>query len=284
MNTDDPCGPELNEPEGKRFHWRGLTSLTVTTGFLVLAVTGVVLYFTPQGRVANWTGWTFLGLEKEQWSAIHTTAAIVFVVSSLFHVYFNWRLLVNYIVMKRKLHLKREMAAALAIVFVVAAGTLLGVPPFSTVVEVNDRIKLYWENRNVQAPYPHAEDSVLQEFCTRSGLSVDQVTERLNTAGITVRDPATETIRDLAEARGITPLELFSRILPERSVSGGGSGMGRLTVQDFCEQQGLSLEKALELLHHEGFEAQETSTLKTLAGQKGMKPMQLKGILEQAVK
>jgi len=38
-----------------RFSYRVLTSFFVTFDFLILLVTGVVLYVVPPGRVANWT-------------------------------------------------------------------------------------------------------------------------------------------------------------------------------------------------------------------------------------
>lgn len=282
MSADGCSSPESKPREQSKFHWRGMTSLTVTAAFLVLATTGVILYFTPQGRVAHWTGWTVLGLGKEQWSGIHITASIVFVVSSLFHVYFNWCLLVNYIVMKRKLHLKRELAAALLIVLVVAAGTVVQVPPFSTIISINDRIKLYWENQNIQAPYPHAEDSTVQDFCERTGMSPERLMERFQSVGIVVNDPAVETLREIAEAAGFSPLELFSRISKEQPAPGGGSGLGRLSVKALCEQEGIPLEKALEALRREGFDVQDDSTFKSLAGQKGVTPMEVKQVLEQS--
>lgn len=284
MNPNNLPEPEIVDVEQKTFHWRGLTSLTVTAAFLLLATTGVILYCTPQGRIANWTGWTFLGLEKEQWAAIHTTAGILFVVSSLFHVYFNWRLLLNYIVMKQRLHLKRELAWALAIVIVVVVGTVLDVPPFSTIVDVNNRIKIYWERLHVQAPYPHAEDSTLRDFCERMQLSPDIVAKQLGAAGIHVEDPVKETIRDLAYAHDIKPMELFSTISAYRKIQGSSSGLGLHTVGILCEEGGIPLEQALETLRREGFDAQADSTLKFLAEQSGRSPMQIKRLLEQTNK
>jgi hypothetical protein len=47
-----------------RFQLRGFVSLLLTLFFLALSFSGVMLYLTPRGRVANWTGWSMLGLEK----------------------------------------------------------------------------------------------------------------------------------------------------------------------------------------------------------------------------
>lgn len=263
----------------KALHWRGLTSLIVTLAFLVLATTGVILYISPQGRVANWTGWNILGLGKEQWAAVHTTASLLFLIASGFHVYFNWQALVRYIVLKRKLHLKREMIGAVVVVAVVFTGTVLGIPPFSSIVALNDGIKAYWESQSAQAPYPHAEISTLVDFSERTGVSLTVLQERLTGAGITANDPASQTLEDLAHAHHLSPTELFARISQRNTSGGQGSGWGRQTLQSLCESSGVPLEKALNILQQQGFTASAESTLKALAEQKGMSPTEVRNLL-----
>jgi len=46
------------------FRWRGFTTLLTAFSFIISLVSGIVLYFTPQGKIANWTYRTFLGLNK----------------------------------------------------------------------------------------------------------------------------------------------------------------------------------------------------------------------------
>jgi hypothetical protein len=214
------------EAASSPLHWRGLTSLTVTAAFLVLATTGVMLYVSPQGRVANWSGWSVLGLGKEQWAAAHTTAALLFIVASAFHVYFNWKALIHYLLIRRQLHLKREMAIAVAVVAVVFTGTVIDMPPFSTVVDLNTRIKAYWENRSEQAPYPHAELSTLAEFSQRTGIPLPVLQERLSESGITAGDPNVQTLEELARANNLRPNELFSKISNRRDSGGHGGCIG----------------------------------------------------------
>ena len=272
---------EATTQERRSFRWRGLTSFVVTLAFLVLATTGVILYVSPQGRVANWTDWTVLGLDKEQWAAVHTTSALLFVIASAFHIYFNWDVLVSYVVRKRRLHLKRELAVAAAVVTVVFAGTAAGIPPFSNIADLNDRIKAHWESRSVQAPYPHAEDSRLDEFSEQTGTPLDVLVERLSRAGIKVDDPASQTLGDLARAQGLTPNELFAKISGEsKSVTEGhGMGLGRLTVEVLCGQNGIPLEKALDILRREGYVVESGTTLKALAEQKGITPADIKDLI-----
>lgn len=41
--------------------WRSFTALVVTWAFLILMVTGLVLYIVPHGRVAYWVHWSLAG-------------------------------------------------------------------------------------------------------------------------------------------------------------------------------------------------------------------------------
>jgi len=275
---------ETNNTKRKPLHWRGLTSLVVTLAFLMLATTGAVLYIAPQGRVAHWTAWNVLGLDKDQWAAVHMTASLLFVISLGFHVYFNWKSLVRYIMLKRELHLKREMIGATVVVAAVFMGTLFEVPPFRNIIDLNDRIKVYWEDRSTQPPYPHAEDSTLVGLSQRTGISLTLLQERLTGAGIAVSDPAVQSIQDLAHAHGLSPKDLFAKIVDRNTPRSHGVGWGRKTLQSLCESNNLPLEEALGVLQQDGFSATAESTLKTLAEQKGMSPAEIRGLLVQEIK
>jgi hypothetical protein len=268
--------------ERSPLQWRGLTSFIMTLAFLVLATTGVVLYVSPQGRVANWTGWSVLGLHKEQVAAVHYSASLLLVIASAFHLYFNWQVLVRYLVLQRRVHLKRELIGAIVLVTIIIAGTILEIPPFSSISSLNDRIKVHWENRSSQAPYPHAEASTLADFSRRTGMSLTVLKERLTQSGIiTAVDPESQTLADLAEAHGFTPGELFIRIsaAPPGSAAGHGSGLGRRTLRSICESHGIPVNEALDILQQNGLTAEADSTLKSLAEQKGITPAEVRDML-----
>lgn len=220
-----------------RFHAKGFTSLLLTLMFLALAFSGVILYVTPRGRVANWTGWTLLGLEKDQWQSVHTNVAVLFVAAALLHVVFNWPMLWGYV--KRKgalaLNMKIEMLTGAVIAGLVLAGSVLGWPPFSSVMALNSQIKDYWEREPVSAPVPHAEEFTVERLASQMGLTAGQVIEALATEGIIV-ERAGMTVAQAAAASGLTPAEFHAAIrkrFPEtrdavqRPSRGGGQGKGR---------------------------------------------------------
>jgi len=84
-------------PASTKFHWKVFVSFYVVFSFLALAVSGIVLYVAPPGRVANWSVWQLLLLSKAQWQAVHTIVALAFLVAAGFHIYFNWKVLVAYV-------------------------------------------------------------------------------------------------------------------------------------------------------------------------------------------
>jgi len=48
-----------------RFMWRAMTSVFIAASFLLLLVSGAVLFVSPPGRVANWSNWRMIGLTNQ---------------------------------------------------------------------------------------------------------------------------------------------------------------------------------------------------------------------------
>jgi len=218
----------------KLVQWRALTSLVILLAFLVLATTGLILYVAPQGSVANRTGWSVLGLSKQQWIAIHTTMALLFLVTTGFHVYFNWQTLLRYLVFKRKLHLKREMIVAVVLVSVVFAGAALGIPPFSVITTFNShggggrqfRGSTLEDLREAPTPGGTLEEQSagtgrghgagwgrqsVQSICESNGVALEEALDALRRQGFAAN--ADTTLRILAEQKGMSPAEVRNLIV-----------------------------------------------------------------------
>ena len=130
-----------------KFNLRAFVSLLLSITFTILVVSGIVLYITPRGRVANWTGWVFSGLSKDQWQAVHTNIAVLVLILAVWHLYFNWTIFWSYIKNKTGagLNLKVEIATSIAVAAVFFFGAFSSIPPFSTIMVWNTQIKDYWE-------------------------------------------------------------------------------------------------------------------------------------------
>ena len=196
-----------------KFQMKAFISLLLSLFFLVLGFSGVILYLTPRGRVANWTGWTMLGLEKQGWQAVHINIALLFLIVAGLHLYFNWRMFWSYIKKQASfsLNLKLEMLVAILIAGGVLAGTIKSVSPFGALMTLNYRIKDYWEREPVTAPMAHAEELSLGQLAGKLGLPIEQVIDALKQEGIAVENDTT-TIAQLAEKNRFTPSDMYAAI------------------------------------------------------------------------
>jgi len=279
----------MDKAKRTNFSGRGFVSVAMTLGFVALVITGVMLYMKPAGRIANWTGWRLLGLTKEQWEALHICFSAGFLVAVGFHIYLNWRPLLNYFKSRltRRFALRGDWVLALVLFGVVWVGTLAEVPPFSSLVALNETIKNSWEEEDTRAPIPHAELLTLAELAAEVGVDLDAVIARLGAKGIAVESPAI-VVGDLAQAHGLTPRELHDIAVGpaagERGPGGGagrgGGGMGRKTLAGFCADEGRDLGVVLEQLRAAGIEATGEMTLREIAEGNGMRPFDLVEILE----
>jgi hypothetical protein len=218
-------------------HTKGFTSFLLGASLILLALSGVALYFTPQGRIANWTGWTLGGLSKSQWQAVHMSSALLFVIVALVHLYLNWLVFWGYIRSKsaaRLFNMKWEAGLAVVVSAIFVVGTLFEWQPFATIMAWNAEIKAYWAGRYEGRPYPGAENSSLEQLASRLGLNIDAVIGVLRAEDLAVEDP-TVTVAALAEANGMTSGDVFQLLaehFPDADFSagrgwGGGQGRGR---------------------------------------------------------
>ena len=230
-----------NELPKRHFNVKGFTSLVLTVAFLIVTVSGVCLYASPRGRVANWTDWTLLGLGKHDWSAVHMNSVVLFLIAAVFHLIWNWTMFWCYIKKKTGgLNLRLEMFLALVIGLVFVSGTLRDLPPFSSLVAANEAIKDHWEAWAAESPFPHADESSLARFADTVGVPVEDLVETLKREGFDSAAPDA-TVGQIAADKGVAPSELFA-VLRERypaiDQSQRGHGMGRGQGQGMGRGQG----------------------------------------------
>lgn len=264
---------------------RSLTSLLLLWMFLALLVSGIVLYIAPPGRIAHWTHWRMLGLTKEGWQALHTVSSVAFLVGGLFHILkFNWGAVTSYL--RRSRQGNRAFAwsasASILIAAVVIAGTLAGIPPFSTVMDLGERASQGWAAAGDEPPVPHLEERTLAQVAERLGLDPADALAALEEAGLQGAGPSLK-LKEIAAANGVAPSEIY-RVLSEKvparqagSAAGPveGGGWGRTTVETAADRLGVDLEAALERLAGLGPEVSPDTPLRELAERAGLTPLEI---------
>lgn len=260
-----------------------IVSITLAFSFLVMSMTGMMLYIVPKGKVAYWANWKMFGLTKTQYGDIHITSMILFTVMAVWHIYYNWKPLTSYIknTARQITLLKKELLIALSINLFFVAGTLMGIQPLQTVLDINENIKTYWEDQYGSPPYGHAEESSLESFAQRMGVSIEKATKSLKENGITVTNNS-QTLLQIAEQNSISPKIIYDAI---KSKSNAGaqnastvsdvSFLGRRTLQELATMKKINLEKSLAFLKEKAFNATPQSRMREAANALGTTPYTL---------
>lgn len=304
-----------------RFSWRALASVVIGVAFLVMAVSGTILFVSPPGRVANWTDWRMLGYSKHEWADLHIAFGVVFLLSAMMHLVLNIRPLISYFRNRTSRHigLRREWVAALVLIVLVFFGTRYDVPPISTLLSFGESVKRSWEEPAVAAPIPHAELLTLKELAEKAGVPLEQATERLTKQELKgIADDI--VVAELATQNNTTPQRIYQIVqdLPSRGPGaghrggakesggkgpaksgddehrGGGGGMGgggpgggggRMTLTEFCQSRGIDPAEAQARLEAAGMRVAEGRTLREISSDNGFtRPFEIIEIMEGRAK
>lgn len=278
-----PAHAQTHSPRAK-FHWRAFTSLLVVLGFFVLASTGIALYVTPPGRVANWSGWVLAGLTKSQWQAVHMVFGFLFVVAASFHLFFNWRALMSYLRshLVTGLRRKREIGWSLGVAAGLLALAIGDVSPVSQVAAMRETIANSWSDPTTEPPIPHAELLTLAHFMESQKLPLDGALATLRGAGAKVE--AETTLADVAAQLNATPQEVYRRLGATKAgtASPAGAGMGWKTLRAVSEELGITVDIAVARLAAAGIAADPDATLREIASRHDRHAPELVTLIQNA--
>lgn len=141
-----------------KFNWQSFISIGLLFSFLILSISGIILYIAPEGSMSRWIGWDVLNLTKKQWEHQHTIFSYIFILFSVFHVFkINWSSLIFYFSQARfKILNLKEIIAAIAITIVVFIGTLYNWDPFKSIIHIGSEIS---DNYSKDAEVPNFSDA-----------------------------------------------------------------------------------------------------------------------------
>ena len=74
---------------------RGILSTVLLIDFIIVIFTGIGLYFAPSGRIANETGWSFLGFNLLKLERLHTVSGFTMAVLVGVHFIINYKIFKN---------------------------------------------------------------------------------------------------------------------------------------------------------------------------------------------
>ncbi len=271
---------------------RSLIAFLVTWAFVVLTVTGVVLYIVPQGRIAYWTHWSLAGLNKEQWAWVHMMFGGIFIVTGALHLYYNWKPFKKYLAerVKGELNLSRELVVSLMLTAVVVVLSIYNLPPASWIFALNDTIKSSWvTSPELEPPFGHAEEVSLKGIAKRMRLDLDGAIEGLRRNNLRF-DPG-DSLDAIARNNSTTPMVIYGHIskykekkpakirmswTPEDvEAEFSGTGLGRKRITELCDLAGVKLPDCLNRLRSSGIDATTTDGVRDLATRHERNPIDL---------
>ena len=262
-----------------KFNFRGFTSLLTTFSFLISLVSGIVLYFPPQGKVAHWVNWTFWGLDKDTWGAVHINSSLVFFIIVMWHIYYNWKLLIGYIKKRTQmaLNLKTETLTALILSVFIVVASLYDIPPFGTIMKWNEDIKDFWAAKaDSQPPIPHAEAMTVSEFCEKLNIPIERFENRAKQYGWDVKSRS-DTIQEIAERSDMAPADIYKAL--QVTSGNGGTGWGRKTLEQVCQELGKSPDTAIEELKSKNIVADKKAYIRDIAGEYRLRPVDIVNLI-----
>jgi len=257
---------------------RKFVSLMLLYMLIIMVITGTVLFIMPHGRVAYWTGWTLLGLDKTQWDNLHIISGFLMLFFGIWHLILNWRPIVNYLKTK-------DFALATALTGVVAFGAIANIPPFKTFIDFGEKIKNSWPKPKTMPPVPHAELYPLTKIAKLVGLSPEKAIEVLKSKGYKVPNPNLK-LKEIARLNGTTPAEIYEALLEAAKKGSSGArapiqgGMGMLTLKELCQKLAIEPTQCLKKLESKGIKAELDKSLREIAFENSLYPYQILEILE----
>lgn len=275
---------------------RSLVAFLVTWSFLVLTVTGIVLYIVPHGRVAYWVHWSLAGMEKEQWGWVHMMFGGVFIITGILHLYYNWKPFKKYFAVRIKGHLefKQEIVVATALTILIFFLSVLNIPPASWVIDLNSWIKGTWvTSPDLEPPFGHAEEVSLAGISRRMNIDLKKAMNELEINGIHIESQR-DSLEKIARSNNTTPMAVYGLIkkfenpsptsknltTPEEiEAQYSGTGLGRKSLTEICHTVDIDIDMALKRLSKAGIQATGGDNVRELAEKYNRSPIDLLKIM-----
>ena len=265
--------------EKKRMKYQRFVSLSAGLSFVVLFLSSGVLYFIPDRKVTAWTEWSFLGLDKQQWDNLHINLGIFFLVMMVWHIYFNWKPLTNYLKIKKELKIfTREFNVALIWVTIFTVGTISMTIPLSILVNLGNGIKAINALEDGNPPFGYAEESSFRDFCILADINETKALTLLKSKQITVKSDK-QSLKEIASLNNSSPKDIYNLIrnsevkLPLPSEI--PIGIAHKSIKRLSSEYQLDVERMLAYCAYYDMKIEVDKTFKRIAKENNLHPAKL---------
>ena len=132
------------------FYLRAFVSIMMIGFLLLFTISGVALFVSPPGQLANTISWTLLGLGKGQWEALHIAFGFLWLPLAVLHLVFNRRVLTGYLRdrVRRAFVWRRELIAAIVVTAFLGVASVLDLPPVAQLMAWEESFAEFWAARS----------------------------------------------------------------------------------------------------------------------------------------
>ncbi|KAB7884686.1 DUF4405 domain-containing protein [Poseidonibacter ostreae] len=254
-----------------------ITSLSMLLSMLAMTYTGIILFLSPHGRIANWANWELLGLSKDQYAQLHSTFMVIFIIGGILHVYYNFKPMISYLKNKSKefVFFTKDMLVASILFILFIVGTLFEITPFSNFLNFGDDFKSSWEKDYGTAPYSHAELSSLKSFAKKLSYDLEKVKEILNSNNIKFKEE--QSLSSIGKVNALSPNFIYKLLQKNLQKEGDKSipltGLGKKTIKDIASTLNMTSEEFIVKLKTIGLDAKADDKFKEISEENDLSPI-----------
>ena len=198
----------------KNFKFKNFISFTILLLFIIILFSAVALYMRPEGSIALWIGWKFLGLSKENWEGIHTIISILFVTFVSIHFFLNIKVFIHYL--KNKVNgvikLQKEFFMSAIMVFVFLFISIWQVQPVWKVHQWRLSLKKRAYLVKTKPPQSDFDQKNLLEIAKILNTSIEEVLKNMRQHNFVVQDTS-DILSNIAKKNKTSPEEIYIKLL-----------------------------------------------------------------------
>ena len=265
-----------------KIKYQRAVSLSLGLTFIIMLLSSGVLYFIPDRGVTAWSAWSFLGLDKQQWDNVHINLGLLFLVFLVWHIYYNWKPIKNYLKVKKEwVVFTKEFNFSVLLVSVFMIGTIWMILPFSFLVNIGNGIKAMNAKNAGTPPFAYAEKATLKDYMILMHLEYVKVMQKLKEEELSFT--ATQTLQQIASANNISPQTLSEMILPKNMRVALPSdipvGLAHKTLENLEKEYHIDIRRFIAYLKSYNIDAQRTTSFKKLSKEAHIHPATLYNML-----
>jgi len=199
--------------KNNRFRGKSFTTFTLLLSFLIMGFSGIIQYIRPEGGLADRINWTFWGLSKKGWEGVHIVFVLFFLIMVVFHLFYNWKVLMRYFKSKASegFRMKKEFALAALLSGFVLIASIEQWQPFWKLMEWREVIKKRTGIVTISPDIPYTEEMSLSEISKLLDIPVRETIQRIKDKGYII-DESGITLDQIAEWNNTSTEKLFSEI------------------------------------------------------------------------